>query len=155
MIAMRKTGKRPAEDVWISHGDFVEPDWWRWAETQYSPEILVRPEDPVDRLDLRCMVGLKLFLHVTAWNDHSSRLYERLTEYADEIALMSPSFESDIGWWWHKRYGQIAWTERHWLTKLEKTEDARSIAAHRNNKPAYAAAVEEQMKILEAAPWLK
>jgi hypothetical protein len=106
LLAMRQAGQRPAAPVWITYGDFRDPDWWRWTHSADKPELLVRPEDPIERLDLRCVVGLNVVLFFPDWSAAVSRLYERLQEYAREIAVMSPGFEADIGWRWTKAAGQ-------------------------------------------------
>lgn len=111
LIAMRRSGARPAAAVWVTLGDFPAPDWWRWSDTCHRPEIIVRPEDPLDRLDLRCLVGLDVILFFATYDERAARLYERLQDYADEIAVMSPAFDDDIGWRWIKGLGQVGFGE--------------------------------------------
>lgn len=107
LIEMRQNGMCPSGSVWVKLGDFREPDWWRWANTCDHPEILVRPEDPIERLDLRCLVGLDVLLFFGHYDERAGRLYEKLQDYAKEIAVMSPAFEDDIGWRWVKDVGRI------------------------------------------------
>ncbi len=106
LIALRKAMRKPAGKVWVSYGDFREPDWNRWANTRYSPELVVLPADPVERLDFRCLVGLSVTLFLSNYDDKAARLYERLQEYAEEIDVLSPAFDDDIGWHWTRRSGQ-------------------------------------------------
>lgn len=106
LIAMRKSGHVPASDVWVSFGDFREPDWQKWANTQYAPELVVKPGDPIDRLDFRCLIGLRVILFFADYSAAAGRLYERLQEYAAEIDVLSPAFADDIGWHWSRKSGQ-------------------------------------------------
>jgi len=106
LVAMRQAGQKPAGFVWVSFGEFKEPDWNRWANTQFSPELVVLPADPVDRLDFRCLIGLRVILFLSNYNDKAALLFERLQEYASEIDVMSPDFDLDIGWHWSKKSGQ-------------------------------------------------
>lgn len=119
LIAMRQSGQRPAGSVWISFGNFLEPDWWRWSNTCDRPELLIRPGDPIERLDLRCLLGLDLILFFSDWCASVSRLHDRLTEYAKEIAVMSPAFEADIGWRWINGVGRVP---------FEQAQPARRVA---------------------------
>lgn len=155
LIAMRMAGQRPAVDVWVSVGDFSEPDWWRWAETAGQPEILVHPEDPIERLDLRCLVGLRLVLFFSAWDDRVARLYDRLQDYADEITVMSPAFDTDIGWYWLKGRGRIEIEERHWLTQFDEARVNATAAAVKGDKAAYQAAQAAELEAIRRAPWLR
>lgn len=119
LIAMRLEGWRPSKDVWITYGDFREPgrsvertkpvvftDWSKWDVSSDSPELLIRPEDSIERIDLRCVAGLGVVLFFVEWSEKVARLEERLREYAAEITVMSPSFDDDIGWWWRRGIGQ-------------------------------------------------
>ena len=155
LIAMRKSGTVPAGEVWITIGDGQEPDWWQWSNTYQTPQILVRPADPVERLDLRCIVGLKTLFFFASWDDRVARIYERLQEYAEEIAVMSPAFDTDIGWRWIKRYGRVEFGETHYIEDLKRAQGDRTTASRRDDKPAYQAAQANEMRILEAAPWLR
>ncbi|MCX7161490.1 MAG: hypothetical protein NT083_00320 [Rhodocyclales bacterium] len=120
MIAMRKAGQRPAGFVFVSYGDFREPDWWRWANTCNQPELLICPEDPIERLDLRCAVDLSLILFFYEWSEPAGRLFDRLTEYAQEIAVESPDFGTDIGWWWTRETGRIEFNDLPWVLKFHE-----------------------------------
>lgn len=146
LIALRKAGKRPKGDVWISFGDFREPDWWLYGG---MPELLVRSDDPVDRVDLRCVVELPVILFFDKWNEKVAALYEQLTGFASEICVMSPEFEEDIGWWWHKQYGRLEWGERRYLTQFQDALAECTVAARKNNKAAYAAAKEKELDALK------
>ncbi len=128
LIEMRKAGHRPAGFVFVSYGDFIDPDWWRHANTCHQPELLIRPEDPIERIDLRCLIGLDLILFFAEWSDPVSRLYERLTEYAAEIAVESPAFDSDIGWWWVRGIGRIEFADRQNLEGMRVAQAQQEYA---------------------------
>lgn len=153
LIALRRAGKKPVL-TWVNFGDFVEPDWWKWADTAKTPELLIRPEDPIERLDLRCVVGLSVNLFFADWNSKAARLFERLTEYVDEVAVMSQAFDEDIGWRWIKGIGRVEYGEAHYLTDLANAQADRWVAAKKGDSVAYAAAAAREKQIREAAPWL-
>lgn len=154
LIAMRKAGKAPSSEVWVNYGDFIEPFWWKYSNTSTSPELLVRPEDPIDRLDLRCVVGLNLILFFKDWNSKAAKLFDRLTEYANEVAVMSPAFDDEIGWRWTKKYGRVEFGESHYIVSLSNALADATCAARKNDKAAYSAAQAKEKQIREAAPWL-
>lgn len=153
LIAMRKAGNRPAGFVFVSFGDFREPDWWRWADTCEKPELLIRPEDPIERLDLRCVVGLDLILFFSEWSEAVGKLYERLTEYAQEIAVESPAFDTDIGWWWVRGVGRIGFDDRRHLTAIAEAQADAVHAARKDDRVAYAAAQAKEQRAREAMQW--
>lgn len=154
LITMRMNGQRPSAPIWISVGNFLEPDWHRWNDTCNSPELVIRPGDPIDRLDLRCLKGLSVFLFFNEWSDHAGSLFEKLKEIAHEITVMSPAFEDEIGWFWIKGYGQIDFNKRQHLESLKDAQADCTHAARNENQIAYAAARARELAILEAAPWL-
>jgi hypothetical protein len=106
LIALRQSGYKPACPVWVNYGDFHEPDWERWTHTQYAPELVVRLDDPVDRLDFRCLVWLRVTLFMSRYDDKAARLYAHLQDYAAEIDVLSPDFDLDVGWHWSAQTGQ-------------------------------------------------
>lgn len=163
LINLRMEGWKPSKDVWLTYGDFREPgrkgdrsrpivftDWRKWELSSTSPQLLIRPEDNIERIDLRCIAGLRIVFVFDQWCDKVSRLNDRLQEYAKEIIVMSPCFDEDIGWIWHKRYGQIEMKDRHWITKFEEAQ-----AACAGGGRGYAEAQARELEILEAAPWLR
>jgi hypothetical protein len=155
LIAMRMDGRRPAGDVWVNFGDFREPDWWRFTETSHHPEILIRPEDPIERIDLRCIVGLSVVFFFAEWGDTVARLYERLQDFAAEICVMSPCFESDIGWWWTRKSGQIDFNERWRLTAIEAAQQNCMAAARKGDATAYALWQGRELEAIKGASWLR
>jgi len=143
LIAMRKAGRVPDASVWINYGDFREPDWHRWANTMHSPEIVVHPSDPVDRLDFRCVVKLAVTLFLARYDDKAAMLFSRLQDYAAEIVMLSPDFDDDLGMWWMPKYGAIDFDKRHIVTAYESA---------RSN--CNALAQEESLRLTRENPWL-
>ena len=153
LIVLRKSGQRPSGLIWLEVGDFPDPDWWKWANTADRPQILIRPEDPIERLDLRCFLGLDVILFAEEWTDQVARLYERLQEYAQEIAVLSPAFEIDIGWWWIRGVGRIEFDDRQHLTAIADAQADAVHAARKNDSIAYAAAQAKEQRAREAMTW--
>jgi len=113
LIKLRQNGKRPVGRVWINYGDdCVALEWRRWCDTQFQPTLTIRTTDPIERLDFRCLVGLDVTFHFAEWDARVARLLERLKEYAPEIAVISPCFEDDLGFWWIRGQGQFP-IDRH------------------------------------------
>lgn len=108
LIKLRQHGKRPVSRVWVNYGDdCVALEWWRWADTQAQPTLTIRTADPIYRLDLRCLVGLPVALSFPEWNARVSRLLDRIAEVAQEVAVISPSFGEDVGFWSIQGVGQF------------------------------------------------
>ena len=119
LIAMRMDGHRPRGFVWVSVGNFREPDWWKYSNTLGMPELLVRPEDPVERLDLRCVVGLPVILFFDEYNERVAAVYQRLIGVARAVAVESPSFGEDIGWVWSKTAGRFGFDGEAIVSEFE------------------------------------
>lgn len=153
LIAMRQAGYRPSGDVWLSFGDVRELDWWKWANTCHSPELVVRTSDPISRIDLRCLVGLRVVLFSAEWSAHVGLLYDRVTEYAAEVCVMSPAFGEDIGWWWVKDHGRVEYADR-WRIKAIADAKADAVnAAVKGDIPAYQAARQREAHALGDSSW--
>ena len=155
LIAMRKDGNAPEGSVMIDYGDFPDPDWHRWANTMHSPRLVVRPDEPVDRLDFRCLVKLPVLLYVAHYDEKAALLFVRLQDYASEIAMLSPDFDDDIGSWWLPRYGVKTFDERAIVTAYEDARDQRTHAALTRNRAAYDAATAIELRLLEEHSWLR
>ncbi len=154
LIEMRKKGQRPVGVVWIEYGNGPDPDWWMWSNTEGQPEILVKPEDSIELLDLRCFVDLEVILFCVEWCDRVGRLYERLQDFAKEITVMSVSFGEDIGWHFIKPYGRIDYGEAHWIEKYSKAKADATFFARRDDKAGHQEAQQREKQIIENAPWL-
>jgi hypothetical protein len=63
LVAMRLRGRKP-EACWIveSDGLGITRDWQQWDASEASPHVLIEPGDQLQRLDLRFVVGLDVFL---------------------------------------------------------------------------------------------
>ena len=155
LIAMRKLGHVPEGSVMVIYGNHRSPDWHRWPDTLHSPELVVRFSDPIDRLDLRCLVKLPVLLILDRYDAKAGELFNRLQDYAAEISMLSPDFESDLGSWWLPRYGVIPFEHRCIVTAYEDLRDTRTSAALRRDKAAYDAAKAAESKLLEDHPWLR
>lgn len=155
LIEMRKQGKKPESDVWVLFGDFPDPDWWKYEETRFKPEIVIRESDPIKRIDARALYGLVVAFFFREWGKMPSEVYETLQSVCSEIIVMSPSFEKDIGWWWHKKYGQISFDDRMWITEYEEARIEAMGSASCKDPSIHKRAIERELRALEAAPWLR
>lgn len=155
LIALRKAGEVPDGPVWVRYGDHRDPDWHRWANTMHAPELVVRPADPVDRLDLRCVVKLTVTLLASRYDDGAALLFHRLQDYAAEIVFLSPDFETDLGYWWLPKYGVIDFDRRHVVTEYEGARSDCLAAAYRRDEAAYRAAQGIEIHLLEENAWLR
>jgi hypothetical protein len=167
LIAKRLENWGPKGDVWVNYGDFREPgsphngtplaitDWAKWAETCQHPELLIRPEDPIERLDLRCIAGLGIVLFFAQWDAKVAKLYERLQDYAAEIVVESPCFDLDAGWFWVRNIGQIEMSERWILTEYRNAQADCTAAGCKGDKVAYEKAQARELRAIERASWLK
>ncbi|HEY3433006.1 MAG TPA: hypothetical protein VGK09_10710 [Rhodocyclaceae bacterium] len=153
LIAMRTDGQRPAGDVWITVSHILEADWWRWANSMHCPELIIRPTDPVERLDLRCVVGMRVVFFFPEWTEQVGRLYERLQEYVTEIAVMSPTFEGDIGWYWLEDHGRVEFDDRWRIDALIDAKASAVNAAIKGDMVAYQTARAREAAALGGAQW--
>ncbi|MBI5922426.1 MAG: hypothetical protein HY847_12400 [Betaproteobacteria bacterium] len=155
LIEMRLAGQCPAGEVWITVGEGRDPDWWKWSNTLAMPELLVRPEDPIDHLDFRCVHGLNVILFSETWDDRAARAHDRLVEYVHELCVMCPEFGFDIGWRWIKGIGRVEFGEAHFIEELKNAQAEATHFAVKGDKVAYKAAQSNERRIREAAPWLR
>lgn len=150
LIAMRKSGHAPDATVWVSYGDFPDPQWHTCSP--YLPELVVGFDDPIDRLDLRCLVKLTVTLYLKRYDDKAARLFERLQDYASEIVCLSPDFEQDIGFWWLPRRGVIDYDKRGIVTAYEAAKDCCIFSKSKTQRDIAHA---EEMRLLRENPWLR
>lgn len=63
LIAMRLRGLKPAS-CWLTDVDAAGlcREWQNWAESRAKPLVLVEPGENLQRLDLRFLVGLDVFV---------------------------------------------------------------------------------------------
>lgn len=154
LIKLRLSGKRPENDIFILVGEGREPDWWKYSNTIEQPELLILPTDPLERLDLRCVHGLRVIMVCLVWDDREARVLDMLTEHANEVAVMSPAFDTDIGWRWIRGYGRVEFGDSHWLADYQNAVADSTHLALGKDKAAYLASQANEARILEAAPWL-
>ena len=72
-----------------------------------SKEIALSDSANVDRLDLRCLVGLTVFIHAEHYTDKLVRLYQRVKEHAAFVMVAITDFGDELGWKWHRLHGEI------------------------------------------------
>ena len=129
LMALRNAGKRPAGLLPINIGNY----------RSFPGELTITPDMPVDRLDLRCVIGLDVQLFAESWGNREAAIYGRLREYADEILVTIVDFGDDVGWWWVKRWpendGRINFADRHYFTRYES---ARATCSGAKTPQAYA-----------------
>jgi hypothetical protein len=152
LVAMRKAGHVPSGSAWVSYGNFREIDWHRYSDMMNHPELVVRFGDPIDRLDLRCLVKLEVTLYLARYDDNAALLFQRLQEYASEIVCLSPAFDDDLGFWWLPRYGTIPYERRGIVTRYTAAKEG---CIHSRNKAERDIAHAEEMRLLEENPWLR
>jgi hypothetical protein len=72
LIAMRLKHRKP---TFVSVDVGVNPKWLcdHWHEQGLQPHLLIEPSDPIDRLDLRFLVGLSL-VHISGHVDDEARV---------------------------------------------------------------------------------
>ncbi len=84
-----------------------------WLDGLYLPlpgsnEIALNDSVNVERLDLRCLVGLSVFIHAERYTDKLIRLYERVKEHAAFVMVAVADFGDDLGWKWHRLHGEMS-----------------------------------------------
>lgn len=83
-----------------------------WLDGLYQPlpeakEIALNDSVNVERLDLRCLVGLSVFIHAEHYTDKLARLYERVKEHAAFVMVAVADFGDELGWKWHRLHGEM------------------------------------------------
>jgi hypothetical protein len=152
LLAMRKAGNVPDGSVWVSYGNFSETGWHLYGDTLSLPELVVRFDDPIDRLDFRCLVKLDVTLYLARYDDNAALLFARLQDYAAEIVMLSPDFDEDLGMWWLPRYGVIAYERRGIVSRYTAAKES---CIHSRNKAERDIAHAEEMRLLGENPWLR
>ena len=112
---MRMAGERPAGAAWLHVGDGWETvKWWTWRGA--AAEIMVPTGAPIERLDLRPLVGLRVIVLAPAYTRPLLRLLNRLKDYALSVdCFVLVWLPDDLGMRWER--GQVEdWTgigDRH------------------------------------------
>jgi hypothetical protein len=150
LFTLRMQGYLP-DSVWVEFGPGKTRDW---ASDGFGPMIRVLPADPIQRLDLRCLVGLDVIYEPAEWNDKAAELYERMQEYAKTITVVSLSLKPEMGWAWDHKFGQRGLGELQWIEKYAEAKSDCVHWAHKNKPGKYAAAKAREDQILRDNAWL-
>lgn len=83
-----------------------------WLDGLYLPlpgsnQIALSESVNVERLDLRCLVGLSVFIHAEQYTDKLARLYQRVKEHAAFVMVAITDFGDELGWKWHRLHGEM------------------------------------------------
>lgn len=83
-----------------------------WLDGLYQPlpgskEIALNDSVNVERLDLRCLVGMSVFIHAEHYTDKLVRLYQRVKEHASFVMVAITDFGDELGWQWHRLHGEM------------------------------------------------
>lgn len=83
-----------------------------WLDGEYQPlvgskQIALSESINIERLDIRCLVGLAVFIHAERYSDKLARLYERVKEHAAFIMVAITDFGDELGWKWHRLHGEM------------------------------------------------
>lgn len=93
LLALRKTGRRPADAILISVTDSAGQAAYvtRYTDT----EGVVRSSDNIETLDLRPLVGLSVVVCSDVFGPRENRLFVRLQEYANDVILLVASWANE------------------------------------------------------------
>ena len=64
LLAMRRSGVKPAHVRLTDQPEERGSAWWQWAELQPFADIVVEPGDSAPVADLRCLVGLPVLVDI-------------------------------------------------------------------------------------------
>lgn len=73
-----------------------------------AKEIALSEFVNVERLDLRCLVGMSVFIHAERYSNKLARLYERTKQHAAFVMVAVADFGDDLGWKWHRLHGEMS-----------------------------------------------
>ncbi len=154
LLSLRQAGKRPA----LVFLDLI--DAYRAPRYPHELERLTLcPEGATRNDDLRPLVGLDVVIMARDWTADLSGLYDRLTQYANEIILLVDSFGDDVGWSWMKKYGRVELSERPWVFQYRDAQaDATMYACRKENaesKAGYQKSQDREREAIRMVPWLK
>lgn len=154
LLSLRQAGKRPA----LVFLDLI--DTYRAPRYPHELERLTLcPEGATRNDDLRPLVGLDVVIMARDWTEDLSGLYDRLTQYANEIILLVDSFGDDVGWSWTKKYGRVELSERPWVFQYHDAQaDATMYACRKQtdaSKAGYQKSLEREREAARMVPWLK
>jgi len=115
LVRMRLNGKKPPM-VFIEIDREQPSDWFAWKETWSIPVLSISSAFPVERLDLRCLVGLNVSIIADAYSPWLWALWGKIKEalpgYAAlNIRSFAKSEIDDFGWHWTAASGEKLLTE--------------------------------------------
>ena len=84
--ALRKSGKRPSEQILLTLTD--SEGQARYVTRYTDTEGVVRSSDNIETLDLRPLVGLSVVVCADRFGDRENRLFLRLQDYAHDVILL-------------------------------------------------------------------
>lgn len=104
LVEIRRARKLPNDrSVSINVGDqWKDPDWIRVLSLGAWPEGVIRTEDRVKDLDLRCLSGLHVFIHCQTFTQQVAELYEAVQRFASYVALVVLDWADPISEEWRK-----------------------------------------------------
>lgn len=113
---MRMAGERPEGAAWLYVGDEWQPVKW-WACRGGMVEVTVPAHAPMERLDLRPLVGFRVVVQATTYSRPLLRLLNRLKDFALSVDCFVLDWLPDnMGMRWER--GQ----EAEWLGIGEQKE---------------------------------
>jgi len=86
LIALRKSGKRPSEQILLTLTD--SEGQARYVTRYTDTEGVVHSSDNIETLDLRPLVGLSVVVCADRFGDRENRLFLRLQDYAHDVILL-------------------------------------------------------------------
>ena len=97
---MRMAGEKPVGSAWLYVGDEWQPvRWWIWRGA--TAEAVVPTDAPMERLDLRPLVGLRVIVLAPAYTRPLLRLLNRLKDYALSVdCFVLDWLPDDLGMRW-------------------------------------------------------
>ncbi len=115
LIRMRLKGKKPALTIVKIDSD-EQDDWFAWRETWAIPVLSLPPSASVDRLDLRCLVGLNVAAIADGYSPRIMAIWAAIKQAMPAYASLTlRSFatgpDDDFGWHWTAASGEKLLTE--------------------------------------------
>ena len=108
---MRVKGRKPAFVI-VEVDPETPSEWYAWRETWTLPTLGVTSDMPVDRLDLRSMVGLNVIIVTARYSAWVASLYEAMK--AIPVAYLAlcvrdwATEDGDAGIHWTAKAGDVA-----------------------------------------------
>lgn len=112
---MRLKGKKPPT-VFVEVDPDAPSDWFAWRETWALPVLGVSSDMPVDRIDLRVLIGLRVIIIADRYSVWVSMLYEAMkAQQPAYLALCIRAWatdgDGDVGLHWTAASGDVSLLE--------------------------------------------